>query len=126
MDIQNMDEQKRHEALNSGLKPEVLEPVQETREVKEAAEIQEPGLDKELRANIERMDLDDGLKTQANSQAQQMKSLADDAKLAKLLDDAKKKGVIYAVTVAKKMDPYILDSLHDLLAKEGYYKNFLK
>ena len=38
---------------------------------------------------------------------------------------AKSKGVVYAVNVAKKMDdPFVLDKLHDNLAKEGYYKSF--
>jgi hypothetical protein len=45
-------------------------------------------------------------------------------KVKKLLEIAKAKGVIFAVSVAKKInDPYVLDSLHDRLIEGGYYKN---
>ncbi len=82
---------------------------------------------KRVREEIENRDLDDSLKLQASSSAKNVQSLDDKKKIAHLLEIAKSKGVIFAVAVAKKMnDPYILDSFHDLLAKEGYYKEFLK
>ncbi len=81
----------------------------------------------ELRKEVESMDLDDRLKKQAATQAQGIKSLKDEEKIKNLLEIAKKKGVIYAVHVAKQMnDPYILDALHDVLAEKGYYKKFIK
>jgi len=73
------------------------------------------------------MDLDDNLKIHMQSQAQEIQSLEENEKVKSLLKIAKEKGVIFSVNVAKKMnDPYILDTFHDVLAKEGYYKEFLK
>lgn len=46
-------------------------------------------------------------------------------KVKKLVLVAQEKGVMYAVTMAKKMgDPYIMDMLHDSLAAQGLYKKF--
>lgn len=82
---------------------------------------------RQIREKLEKTDLDDALKNQAAAKAETIKALAEEKKIKELLILAKTKGVIYAVHVAKKMDDhYILDLLHDMLAKEGYYKNFLK
>jgi hypothetical protein len=84
-------------------------------------------LSEELKREIELMNLDDNLKKQAEQKANKISFLADDDKLKKLLGIAKEKGVIFAIQVARKMnDPFILDTLHDALAREGYYKDFIK
>jgi len=81
----------------------------------------------ELRREIELMDIDDNLKKQAEQKANKISFLADDDKLKKLLQIAREKGVVFATKVAKSMnDPFILDTLHDALAQEGYYKDFMK
>ena len=81
----------------------------------------------ELRDKIEKTDLEEHLKIQAAAQAADIKSLKKEEKIKKLLEIAKKKGIVYAVSVARKMnDPYILDTFHDTLAEKGYYKSFLK
>ena len=68
--------------------------------------------------------LDDNLEKQVQSHVNDLNALEEENKLKKLLEIAELKGVIFAVNVAKKMDdPYMLDILHDSLAKEGYYKN---
>ena len=80
---------------------------------------------KALRQEIEKTDIDDSLKLQAQTQAQDMAGLDEEKKIKKLLELANAKGIIYAVAVAKKMDdPYVLDKLHDTMAAEGLYKNF--
>lgn len=80
-----------------------------------------------LREKIEKTDLSDRLKIQARGQADDIKSLDDNKKVEKLFQIAKKKGVIYAIHIAKKMNnPYVLDTLHDILAKEGHYKEFIR
>ncbi len=82
---------------------------------------------KKAREEIENMDLDDSLNTQVSAQASKIQSLDEQKKIKHLLKIAKEKGVIFAVNVVKKMnDPYILDMFHDALAKNGYYKEFLK
>jgi len=80
-----------------------------------------------LKREIELMQIDDSLKIEAGQKANKIQTLADDDKLKELLRIAKEKGVIYAIQVCKKMnDPYLLDTLHDMLAKEGYYTKFSK
>jgi len=81
----------------------------------------------ELRREIELMDVDDNLKKQAEQKAGKISFLAEDEKLKKLLEIAREKGLVFAIQVAKKMnEPFLLDTLHDALAKEGYYQNFVK
>jgi transcriptional regulator len=81
----------------------------------------------ELKREIEMMELDDKLKEEAKSKAQKMEFLGEQEKIEYLLKIAKEKGVLVAVQAAKDSnDPYILDTLRDLLAKEGFYKNFLR
>jgi len=81
----------------------------------------------ELKREIELMEVDDNLKKQAEQKANKISFLADDDKLKKLLEVAREKGVVFAIKVAKSMnDPFILDTLHDALAREGFYKDFTK
>ncbi len=80
----------------------------------------------EIRQQIESMDVDENLKTQLQSHSDDITPLEEQAKVQKLLEVARQKGVIFAVKVAQKMDPYILDTLHDALVKEGFYKDFKK
>ncbi len=84
-------------------------------------------ISEELKREIELMQVDDNLKKEAEVKAGKMAFLANDEKLKKLLEIAKEKGVIFAIDIAKKMnDPFLLDALHDILAKEGYYQKFIK
>lgn len=104
---------------------EALPEQKESLEKKEAIEGSQPETGETLRQKIEAMDIDDGLKPQASQTASDLKTAAPQEKINKLLLIAKEKGVAYAVSVAKKMgDPYVLDMLHDALAREGLYKQF--
>jgi len=127
-----MKKQKKEEKLNKEISetsdsketidkvPEVLAESKDNTEQLKSEEIQK------IREKIEKTEIDDSLKIQANSQAQSIKNLDEEKKIKELLNIARAKGVIYAVHVAQKMeDPYILDLLHDILVKEGYYKEFL-
>lgn len=77
----------------------------------------------ELRREIELMQVDDNLKKQAEQKANKISFLADDDKLKNLVALAREKGVIFAIKVAKSMnDPFVLDTLHDILVQEGFYK----
>src|SRR3989338_2408635 len=108
----------------SAINDEVIENSLEKRGLlsKEELDIQ-----KKIREKIEEIHLDSDAKQQAGNQAQSIKYLQEEGKIKSLLKIVKEKGVVYAVNVAKKMDdPYILDELHDILAKEGYYKKFIK
>lgn len=81
----------------------------------------------ELRREIEIMEVEDELKEQAKKKAQEIEFLGEKEKIEHLLKIAREKGIVFAIKIAKEMkDAYILDTLHDILAKEGYYKNFAK
>lgn len=81
----------------------------------------------ELKREVELMNLDDNLRKMAEIKAAKIKVLADDDKLENLLKFAREHGVVGAVKIAKSMnDPFLLDTFHDLLAKEGLYKSFIK
>ncbi len=100
----------------------------ETKETPEKRELSQDELDhKKVRQELEAMDLDAKQKNEAGQHAAKAQSLDDEKKLEHLLQLVKTKGVVFAVQVAKKMnDPYLLDTFHDKLAQEGYYKEFLK
>jgi len=84
-------------------------------------------IEKELRREIEMMEVDDNLKKEAEQKANKIHFLGDDEKLKHLLETAREKGVVFAIKVAKSMnEPYLLDTFHDLLAKEGLYQQFVK
>ena len=115
--------EKKTPAVEQAVNQKELEKAQENKEIASEEKV----VADELRREIDLMQIDDNLKQQAEQKANKISFLADDAKLKQLLDMAREKGVIFAIQVAKKMnDPYILDTLHDVFAKEGLYKDFLK
>lgn len=80
----------------------------------------------ELKREIELMELGADLEVEAKKKAKEIEFLGDQEKIEHLLDLARTKGVVYAVKAGKSMnDPFILDTLHDTLAKEGFYKQFI-
>ncbi|MCX6718626.1 MAG: hypothetical protein NTY81_03460 [Candidatus Staskawiczbacteria bacterium] len=82
---------------------------------------------KELRQEIEKMELDDNAKAEAEKKAQKIEFLGEKEKIEHLLQMAREKGVVFAIQVARRMnEPYLLDILHDTLAQEGFYKDFTK
>lgn len=81
----------------------------------------------ELKREIERMELDEEGKKEAEKEKEKIEYLGEKEKIEHLLDLARQKGLVYAIQVAKKMnEPYLLDILHDTLAREGFYKDFTK
>lgn len=81
----------------------------------------------QLRREIDMMELDEGLKDESAQKAKKIQVLGEEEKIKHLLALAKSQGVIFAINTAKQMnDPYILDIFHDILVREGYYKQFLK
>jgi len=81
----------------------------------------------ELRREIEIMEVDDNLKEEAKKKALKIEFLGEQEKIEHLVKIAREKGVVFAIKIARETkDPYLLDILHDILAKEGYYKDFSK
>lgn len=115
---------ERH--ISSGERALSFKIEDESREKKEISP-DEKIVREEVMREIDMMKLDDNLKKEAEDKVKKIHFLADDEKLKNLLQIAREKGVIFAVKVAKSMnDPFLLDTLHDILSKEGYYKNFGK
>jgi hypothetical protein len=84
-------------------------------------------ISEELRREIELMETDENSRDEAKIKSDKIKFLGEDEKLEHLLSLAREKGVVFAIQVAKKMnEPFLLDTLHDALAKEGYYQKFTK
>ncbi|TSC94765.1 MAG: Uncharacterized protein CEN87_299 [Parcubacteria group bacterium Licking1014_1] len=107
--------------------------VKFSEEAEEIAEKKEDSLENEtivaeqLKREIEAMEIDDSLKEEAKKKAEKIDFLGEKEKIERLLEIAKEKGVVFSVQVAQNMeDPFILDIFHDILAKEGYYKQFIK
>ncbi|MCX6724036.1 MAG: hypothetical protein NT155_02550 [Candidatus Staskawiczbacteria bacterium] len=76
----------------------------------------------ELRKEIEMMELDENTKKDAEAKAEKIEFLGEKDKIEHLLQMAREKGVVFAIQVARKMnEPYLLDILHDTLAREGFY-----
>lgn len=79
----------------------------------------------QLKREIEAMEADETAKKEAEKKAQKIEFLGEKEKIEHLLQIAKEKGVIFAIQVARKMnEPYLLDVLHDTLAREGFFKDF--
>ena len=98
-------------------------PITEKKEISE----DEKNVADGLRREIEMMESEPRLKEQAKKKAHEIEFLGEKEKIEHLLKIAHEKGIVFAIKTAKEMkDAYILDTLHDILAKEGYYKNFAK
>ena len=95
--------------------------IQET----EVSKVDEKTVTDQIRKEIEMMELDENLKAEAKKKASKIEFLGEKEKIEHLLESAREKGVVFAVKTAREMkDPYILDILHDILAKEGFYQTF--
>ena len=129
-----LDQNKQEEDLNRVPSPEKQQAITEQGvhfQQESAPEKKDSPYEKivsdELKREIELMEVDGNLKKQAEQKANKISFLADDDKLKKLLEIAREKGIVFAIKVAKSMnDPFILDTLHDALAQEGFYKDFSK
>jgi hypothetical protein len=111
------DQRPKEYAENENIpSPERLENIESEKIVSE-----------QIRKEIDLMELDEEKKEEAKKKAQKIEFLGEKEKVQHLLEIAREKGVIFAVGVARKMnDPYLLDIFHDILAKEGYFKDFTK
>jgi len=90
---------------------------------KETSVVDEKSITDQLKQEIELMGLDEKLKEEAKHKALKTEFLGEKEKIEHLLKVVHEKGVLEAVRLAKESnDPYLLDILHDILAREGYYK----
>lgn len=80
----------------------------------------------ELRREIEMMRLNGEQEKEIEAKVEKIEFLGEKEKIEHLLDMAREKGLVFAIQVARKMnEPYLLDTLHDTLAREGFYKDFV-
>ncbi len=80
---------------------------------------------KQLEREIDSMGED--MKKEAKDKVNTMNALGDAEKIQHLMQLVRDRGLLFSIRVAKDMnDPFILDTFHDTLAKDGYYKTYLK
>ncbi|MCX6721247.1 MAG: hypothetical protein NT026_01440 [Candidatus Staskawiczbacteria bacterium] len=81
----------------------------------------------ELKRELDLMDADESAKADVEKSKEKIEYLGEKEKIEHLLQMAREKGLVFAISVARKMnEPYLLDVLHDILAKEGFYNDFIK
>ena len=113
-------EQEQGEAQIS---PEKLEQAEE-REIKGE---REENVRERLEQEAEKMPLTAQATKDLKSQAGAVSVASNQGKVQRLLQIAQEKGLLFAVKVAKETgDPYAMDLLHDALAKDNLYKQYLK
>lgn len=121
--VNNEQELKQSGSLEQATNLRVEQRAEEYK-VPEKKEIpsQESIVTAELKEEIEKMELDETAKTEAKNKADKIEFLGEKEKIMHLLEIAREKGAVFAIQVAKKTnDPYLLDILHDILAREGFY-----
>jgi hypothetical protein len=123
-----VDEIKKEKTFEQQPMPEGSFEMQQTPMPEKKETVSEDQIiSEELKREIEMMEADETTKAEAEKKAQKIEFLGEKEKVEHLLEVAKEKGVLFAIQVAKKTnEPYLLDLLHDILAREGYYKNFVK
>lgn len=127
-----MDDKKIKETMEKIKNPEVPLPDREFTDLAKKTEqkevLNEDALvSAELKREVEMMELDESSKAGAEEAREKIEFLGEKEKVEHLLEMARERGLVFAVNVAKKMgDAAILDTLHDTLAREGYYKKFIK
>lgn len=132
--MQSDPEKEQKEALEASQGPE-----REQREAKISPEKRE-GFEKQeirgereedVRARVEReaekIHLTPRAAKDVKKQAGAVSAASDPGKIQRLLKLAEDKGVFFAVKVAKETgDSYVLDLLHDALAKDNLYKKYFE
>lgn len=127
--MNSQDQTKNPEKISAKEQEAPVNPekILETVGKKELTKEETDAIKEELRREIEAMDKDPALKKEAEDKARKIGSLAIDEIIANLLEITQQRNVVFAFNVAYKMnDPYILDTFRDLLAREGYFKKFMK
>ena len=120
-------DQEKLETEKDNYKEEIVETQQEKKEFfKETFE--KRIIEEKLEEELEKLEEDsEKFEEEIKKEKEQIKGLEKEGKLSRLLSVAKEKGAPFAVEIAKKMDdPYILDALHDLLVRKGFYEESLK
>jgi hypothetical protein len=96
-------------------------------EKKETVAFEAELIREQLDREAELMKLTDDLKKEAENKIKMIGGSGEKEKIEYLLKMAREKGLLFAIKMAKDMnDPYILDTFHDLLAREGFYGKFQK
>ncbi len=131
LDFSNRPKEKKESPLERKAVWDVEKAKSHEQEIKEAQKErlpieQQQEVYKQLRQEIEEMQLVPELQKEAENKSKKIDVLNEKEKLEELLILAREKGIEFAVKVAKNMnDAYILDLFHDLLVKQGFYKQFL-
>ncbi len=123
MSIQDKsDEIKAPEKVSAEQEQAVHFKQEHERIVEKKENVDDKIISAELRREIEMMELDPVNAKAVEVEKEKIEYLGEKEKIEHLLSMARQKGMVFAVQLAKKMnEPYLLDLLHDVLAKEGFY-----
>jgi len=100
----------------------IVEGVPEKKEITKSDEI----ITAELKRELDLMEMDPNLKKGVEAEKEKISFLGEKEKIEYLLKIAREKGLVFAIQIARKMnEPFLLDLLHDTLAREGYFKDFM-
>jgi hypothetical protein len=114
---ESLSPEQKIEFYQEGVKIEKKESTREELFTKEA-----------LKREIDKIELEESLKGEADEKAQKIQTLGEEEKIEHLLETAKNRGIVFAIRVGKQMnDDFALDTFRDILVKEWEtYKQFLK
>lgn len=115
--------EKDEEIISLEKEAEKFFPDEEKIEEKEASLPIEKA--QEIKKGVLEQTISDELQQEIEKEAKSIELLTEENKIKKLLAIAKHRenGVVYAIKIAQKIDPFVLDKLHDSLIEKGYYKN---
>lgn len=114
---ESLSPEQKIEFYQEGIKIEKKESTREELFTREA-----------LKREIDKIELEESLKGEADEKAQKIQTLGEEEKIEHLLETAKNRGIVFAIRVGKQMnDDFALDTFRDILVKEWEtYKQFLK
>jgi len=120
-------DQEKLEIKKDNYQEEVVESQQEEKESRKEG-FEKKLVEEKLGEELEKLEEDsEKFEEEIEEEKEQIKNLEKEGKLSRLLSVAQEKGAHFAVEIAKKMDdPYLLDALHDLLVRKGFYEESLK
>ena len=100
----------------------------EQREVQEGEPRGEENVRELLERKAEEMEVTPDIKEDIRTHVVSAKTSGDgQATVQRLIQVVQAKGIPFAIKVAKEMDdPYVLDLLHDALAKDDLYKQYVE
>jgi len=96
------------------------------RETKEFLSSQEEQRKEQIKKELEELEISSELKQEIEKVSSKFSGLADEKKISYLVEVAFEKGPCFAFALARKYgDYFLIDLLHDILAKDNLYERLI-